>query len=74
MKPNPLLVKINTQFLPWKKVAQSLGILPQFSQTLPNVNSHPNGENWPNLVTLFRSSKNGFRADRKKSQHRKNAD
>jgi hypothetical protein len=35
-----------------EKVAQLFGLLLQFSQKLPKENSHPTGENSPNLVTL----------------------
>jgi hypothetical protein len=43
-------VIFNTKLLPLKKVAQLLVLL-KFSQKLPKVNSHPIGENSPNLVT-----------------------
>jgi hypothetical protein len=35
-----------------EKVAELFGLLLQFSQRLPTENSHPIGENSPNLVTL----------------------
>jgi hypothetical protein len=38
-----------------EKIAQLFWLLLQFSQKLPNENSHPIGENSPNLVTLGRS-------------------
>jgi hypothetical protein len=46
-------VKSNTQLLQGQKVAQLFVLRLQFSQKLPKVNSHPIGENWPNLVTLL---------------------
>jgi hypothetical protein len=36
-----------------EKVSQLFGLLQSFSQNVPKENSHPRGENSPNMVTLI---------------------
>jgi hypothetical protein len=43
----PVLVKINTQLVPWKIAGQKFGL-----KNLPKVNRHPKDDKLPNLVTL----------------------
>jgi hypothetical protein len=52
MLPNPFLVKINRCIPPWEKSSTIICANSVIFTKLPGVNSHPLGENSPNLVTL----------------------
>jgi hypothetical protein len=51
-KTAPNVVQIDTQLVPWKKVAQWFAQLLTFEKQQPYGNNGPKGENSPNLVTL----------------------